>query len=142
MTFLDFILGHYAYWFTMALLAIGLYAMMMKKNLVKKLIGMTIFQVAVIIFYISSSVKWGGTVPILESADIEKVHEGVVQSISTAHYINPLPHTLMLTAIVVGVATTGVAFALVISIYKRYKTLNESELLERMNKENDNDSDN
>lgn len=142
MTFLNFILGHYAYWFTMALLAIGLYGMMMKKNLVKKLIGMTIFQVAVIIFYISSSVKWGGTVPILEGGDIEKVHEGVVQSISAAHYINPLPHTLMLTAIVVGVATTGVAFALVISIYRRYKTLNESELLERMNKENDNDSDN
>jgi multicomponent Na+:H+ antiporter subunit C len=140
MTILNFILGHYAYWFTMALLVIGLYAMMMKKNLVKKLIGMTIFQVAVIIFYISSSVKWGGTVPILESGDIEKVHEGVVQGISAAHYINPLPHTLMLTAIVVGVATTGVAFALVISIYKRYKTLNESELLERMNKENDNDS--
>ena len=113
---------------------------MMKKNLVKKLIGMTIFQVSIIIFYISSAVKWGGTVPILDNPDIENVHHGLTGAIETAKYINPLPHTLMLTAIVVGVATTGVAFALVISIYKRYKTLNETELLERMKKDND-DSD-
>jgi multicomponent Na+:H+ antiporter subunit C len=140
MTILDFILGHYAYWFTMVLLVIGLYAMMMKKNLVKKLIGMTIFQVSIIIFYVSSAVKWGGTVPILQNADIEKVHHHMTQAISAARYINPLPHTLMLTAIVVGVATTGVAFALVITIFKRFKTLDETELLERMKKEND-DSD-
>lgn len=138
---LDFILGHYAYWFTLALLVIGLYAMMMKKNLVKKLIGMTIFQVSIIIFYISSSVKWGGTVPIIDPGDIEKVHHHMTGAIEAAKYINPLPHTLMLTAIVVGVATTGVAFALVIMIYKRYKTLNETELLKRMKKEDDNDSD-
>ncbi|MCP5050089.1 MAG: cation:proton antiporter subunit C [bacterium] len=126
----DFILGHYAYWFTLILLVIGLYGMIMKKNLVKKLIGMTIFQVSVIIFYISSAVKWGGSVPIFDAA------KGVAD---TSQYINPLPHTLMLTAIVVGVATTGVAFALVISIYKRYNTLNEPELLEMMRKENDSD---
>jgi len=138
---LDFILGHYAYWFTLVLLVIGLYGMMMKKNLVKKLIGMTIFQVSIIIFYVSSAVKWGATVPILKDTDIEKVHHGIVDTISTAKYINPLPHTLMLTAIVVGVATTGVAFALVISIYKRYKTLEEPELLKRMKKEDDIDSD-
>ena len=138
---LDFILGHYAYWFTFALLVIGLYAMMMKKNLVKKLIGMTIFQVSIIIFYVSSSVKWGGTVPIIDPGDMEKVHHGMASAVEAAKYINPLPHTLMLTAIVVGVATTGVAFALVISIYKRYKTLNETELLKRMKKEDDNDSD-
>ena len=141
MKILDFILGHYAYWFTLILLVIGLYGMMMKKNLVKKLIGMTIFQVSVIIFYISSAVKWGATVPILRDTDIEKVHEGVAGTIAAAQYINPLPHTLMLTAIVVGVATTGVAFALVISIYKRYKTLEEPELLKRMKKEDDIDSD-
>lgn len=56
----------------------------------------------------------------------------LAHTIAAAKYINPLPHTLMLTAIVVEVATTGVAFALVISIYKRYKTLNETELLERI----------
>lgn len=130
MSTLDFMLGHYAYWFTLALMVIGLYGMMMKKNIVKKLIGMTIFQVSIIIFYISSSVKWGGTVPILDPA---------IGAADTAKYINPLPHTLMLTAIVVGVATTGVAFALVISIFKRYKTLDETVLLKRMKKDNDAD---
>ena len=125
---LDFMLGHYAYWFTLALLAIGLYGMMMKKNLVKKLIGMTIFQVSVIIFYIASSSKWGGTVPVMDKA---------IDVADSTKYINPLPHTLMLTAIVVGVATTGVAFALVISIYKRYRTLDETVLLERMKKNSD-----
>ena len=134
-------MGHYAYWFTLVLLVIGLYGMMMKENLVKKLIGMTIFQVSVIIFFIASSVKWGATVPILDHGDIEKVHHGMTGAIETAKYINPLPHTLMLTAIVVGVATTGVAFGLVIMIYKRYKTLNETELLMRMKEEDDSDSD-
>ena len=134
-------MGHYAYWFTLVLLVIGLYGMMMKENLVKKLIGMTIFQVSVIIFFIASSVKWGATVPILDHGDIEKVHHGMAGAIETAKYINPLPHTLMLTAIVVGVATTGVAFGLVIMIYKRYKTLNETELLMRMKEEDDSDSD-
>lgn len=130
---LDFFMGHYAYWFTFILLVIGLYGMMMKKNLVKKLIGMTIFQVSVIIFYISGASKWGGTVPVLDEA------LGVADP---GKYINPLPHTLMLTAIVVGVATTGVAFALVISIYKRYKTLDETLLLSRMKKDkNDDDTD-
>jgi multicomponent Na+:H+ antiporter subunit C len=131
MTIMDFILGHYAYWFAFILMMIGLYGMMMKKNLVKKLIGMNIFQVSLIIFYVSTAVKWGGTVPILD----HKI--GVA---NTANYINPLPHCLMLTAIVVGVATTGVAFALVINIFKRYKTLDESVLLERMKKDNESDN--
>jgi multicomponent Na+:H+ antiporter subunit C len=128
---IDFMMGHYAYWFTIILMVIGLYGMMMKKHLVKKLIGMTIFQVSVIIFYVASAVKAGGTVPILDPA------LGVAD---TAKYINPLPHTLMLTAIVVGVATTGVAFALVVNIFKNYKTLDETELLERMEKENGSDN--
>lgn len=127
---IDFILGHYGYWFTFILMMIGLYGMTMKKNLVKKVIGMNIFQVSIIIFYVAGAVKWGGTVPILDPV------LGVADS---AKYINPLPHTLMLTAIVVGVATTGVAFALIISIYKRYNTLDESVLLERMKKDNDSD---
>ena len=127
---MKFMLGHYAYWFTLALLVIGLYGMMMKKNLVKKLIVMTIFHVSVIIFYIAGSSKWGGTVPVMDKA---------IDVADSTKYINPLPHTLMLTAIVVGVATTGVAFALVISIYKRYKTLDETVLLEGMKKDNDSD---
>lgn len=125
---LNFIVGHYGYWFTMVLMVIGLYGMMMKKNLVKKLIGMTIFQVSVIIFFVASSSKFGATVPIWDKD---------ISLLNTANYINPLPHTLMLTAIVVGVATTGVAFALTVSIFKRYKTLDETVLLERMKKDND-----
>lgn len=125
---IDFFLGHYGYWFTILLMCLGLYGAIMKKNLIKKLIGMTIFQTAIIIFFVASSSKWGATVPILD----EKI--GVA---NTAKYINPLPHTLMLTAIVVGVATMGVALALVITTYLRYKTLDESVLLKRMKKDND-----
>jgi multicomponent Na+:H+ antiporter subunit C len=124
----EYILGHYAYWFVFALMTIGLYGMIFKRNLVKKLIGMTIFQVSVIIFFISTSSKWSATVPVLDP---------ILGSSDTSKYIDPLPHTLMLTAIVVGVATSGVAFALAISIYKRYKTLNESELIEKMKKDDD-----
>jgi len=123
MNLFDFIAGHYDYWFIIILLAIGLYGMTVKKNLVKKLIGMTIFQAAVILFYISSAIKADATVPIImENLPVD----------NPANYINPLPHALMLTAIVVGVATVGVAFALLILIYKNYKTLDENELLELM----------
>lgn len=132
---LDFFLNHYAYWFVFLLLTIGLYGMIVKKNIVKKLIGMTILQVSVIMFYIAIASKWGGTVPVLEEP--EKYSHMAEKAIETARYINPLPHTLMLTAIVVGVATAGVAFALVISIFKRYKTLDESILLDRMKRDND-----
>jgi multicomponent Na+:H+ antiporter subunit C len=120
---IDFFLGHYAYWFTIILLAIGLYGMLIKRNLVKKTIGLSIFQAGVILFFVSVATKWDATVPV-------KSNEIPVSDV--ANYMNPLPHTLMLTAIVVGVATLGVAFALLITIYNRYKTLNEQELLEKI----------
>ncbi|MBS4033035.1 MAG: cation:proton antiporter subunit C [Ignavibacterium sp.] len=119
----ELIIGHYDYLFIVVLITIGLYGMIIKKNLVKKVIGMSIFQSAIILFYISSAVKYNSTVPIL------------VDELSTSEvitYINPLPHALMLTAIVVGVATVGVAFALLVLIYKRYHTFDENELIERM----------
>jgi multicomponent Na+:H+ antiporter subunit C len=119
----DFILGHYVYWCIIALLIIGLYGMIFKDNLAKKLIGMTIFQVAIIMFYVASAVKWSATVPVLDLVT------GVADA---AKYISPLQHCLMLTAIVVGVATSGVAFSLAILIYRHYKTLDESVLMERM----------
>jgi multicomponent Na+:H+ antiporter subunit C len=119
----DFILGHYVYWCIIALLIIGLYGMIFKDNLAKKLIGMTIFQVAIIMFYVASAVKWAATVPVLDPVT------GVADA---AKYISPLQHCLMLTAIVVGVATSGVAFSLAILIYRHYKTLDESVLMERM----------
>ena len=106
---------------------IGFYAMMAKKNLIKKLIGMNIFQSAIILFFISIGAKRGGTIPIVP----EHVHGPV----KVSQYVNPLPHVLMLTAIVVSIATTGVALAVLITIYHRYKTLEEDEIGEIMGRE-------
>lgn len=114
--------GNYTYYMTALLLAIGLYGMIGKKNLLKKLIGMNIFQTAIFLFYIHGAVKPGTTVPVLDSRI----------GMDAAAYINPLPHVLILTAIVVSVATTGVALALLITIYRRYGSLEETVILERM----------
>lgn len=120
---LEFFMGHYAYWFTMILLSVGLYGMLIKKNLVKKTIGLSIFQAGVILFFVSVAMKDGATVPV-------KDYDLPVSDV--ANYMNALPHTLMLTAIVVGVATLGVAYALLIKIYNRYGTLNEEELIDKV----------
>lgn len=114
---------YYAYWFCFALLTLGLYGMLLKRNYVKKVIGLSIFQASIILFFIIAAYKDGGTVPVFDP------RIGVSEPVS---YINPLPHTLMLTAIVVGVATLGVAFALLIRIYGKYCTLDEDVLIERM----------
>lgn len=114
-------LGHLNYWLAALLLLIGLHGMLIRPNLVRKLMAMNILQVAVILFFIALADKTGGTAPI-EAKGITQVTD----------YINPLPHALMLTAIVVGVSTTGVALALLIRIYRHYGTLEEPELLERM----------
>lgn len=119
----EIIYGYYAYWMIVVILVIGLYGMLMKQNLVKKLIGMILFQTGVILFFVTAAFKWDASVPVVtaESPPAE-----------AANYLNPLPHTLMLTAIVVGVAITGVAFAMLIMIYRNFETLEEPELLERM----------
>lgn len=120
---IDFFLGHYAYWFTVILLCVGLYGILFKKNLVKKTIGLSILQISVVLFFVSIASKWDATVTVTDSSiPVEQV----------ANYLNPLPHTLMLTAIVVGVATLGVAFTLLIAIYNRYGTLDEQELLDKI----------
>jgi multicomponent Na+:H+ antiporter subunit C len=119
----DNVIEYYDYWFIIVLLVLGLYGMILKRNLVKKLIGMTIFQASIILFFIASATKHNATVPIYTPS---------IPNTEIASYINPLPHTLMLTAIVVGVATLGVAFALLVLIYNRYKTLDEQDLLEKM----------
>ena len=113
--------SHMNYWLEALLLLIGLYGMLMQPNLLKKLMAMNILQVAVIMFFIALADKTGATAPI-------EMH-GVTD---VDAYINPLPHALMLTAIVVGVSTTGVALALLIRIHRHYGTLEEPELLERM----------
>jgi multicomponent Na+:H+ antiporter subunit C len=121
---IDQILSKYNYWIYIVLMMIGFYAMIGKKNLVKKIIGINIFQTAIILFFISTAAKRGGTLPIIEHAHGHGAH-----SVHAATYINPLPHVLMLTAIVVMVSTLGVALAIVIDIYRRYGTLEEDEIL-------------
>ncbi|MDY6837072.1 MAG: cation:proton antiporter subunit C [Thermodesulfobacteriota bacterium] len=123
----EFVVSHYNYWAYVGLMMIGFYAMMAKKNLIKKIIGMNIFQSAIILFYISTSVKKGGvTVPILEHGH---GGHGAHHAVNIMQYANPLPHVLMLTAIVVMVATLGVAVAVCIMIYRRYNTLEEDEII-------------
>lgn len=120
---IELIDDYYAYWFCFLLLTIGLYGVIVKRNLVKKVIGLSIFQSAIILFFIIAAYKDNATVPILDPR---------IEVTNADAYINPLPHTLMLTAIVVGVATLGVAFALLIRIYGKYATLDEDTLMERM----------
>ncbi len=111
--------GRFEYVMTSALIVVGLHGMLSKQNLVKQLIGLNIMQTAIILLFISMSVQTGGTVPIIEKGTANVV------------YMSPLPHVLMLTAIVVMVATAGVAFALLIRIHARYGSLEEGELLGR-----------
>ncbi len=106
-----------------ALLLIGLYGIVARSHLLRKLMAMNILQVAVIVFFIALSTKSGATVPVVPADAVD---------IDPAAYVNPLPHAVMLTAIVVSVSTTGVALALLIRIRRRYGTLNESALLDRL----------
>ena len=101
----------------------GFYIMVTHHNLVKKLIGMYIVQTSVIFFLVAISAKTGATVPILLSGT------GPVQA---ATYTNPSPHVLTLTAIVGQIATLGVSLALVAAIYRKYGTLDEDEILKRL----------
>jgi multicomponent Na+:H+ antiporter subunit C len=126
---MEIILAKYNYWIYVLLMMIGLYAMLVKNNLVKKIIGMSIFQTAIIIFYVSAGAKRGATIPIIEHGH---GHEAAEHVINAAHYVNPLPHVLMLTAIVVGVATLGVALAIILDIHKKYGTVEEDEILEQI----------
>jgi multicomponent Na+:H+ antiporter subunit C len=112
---IEIILAKYNYWIYIALMMVGFYAMIAKENLIKKVIGMNIFQTGVILLYVSISKISGGTVPIIwDTSDI---------------YDNPLPHVLMLTAIVVSVSTTAVALALIIRIYKSYGTMEDDQIV-------------
>ena len=115
--------GQLQYVLAALLLLIGLYGMLVRPNLVRKLMAMNVMQVGVIVFFVSLAMRAGGTPPI----EIEHQVAG-----TDVAYANPLPHALMLTAIVVSVSTTGVAFALLIRIHRRFGTLDEAELLDRL----------
>jgi len=123
---LDEIIAKYNYWIYVVLMMIGFYAMIGKRNLVKKLIGLNIFQTAIILFYVSTAVKKGAGIPIVDK------QTALTTGVDAATIINPLPHVLMLTAIVVGVSVTGVALAMLIRIYRQYGTLEEDEILEKL----------
>ncbi len=112
------LLGLYNYWVFVALLMIGFYAVIAKSNLIKKLIGLSIFQAAVFLLYISMDKVDGGTAPIIQ--------KGVVDQL----YSNPLPQVLILTAIVVGISTTALGLAIVVRIRETYGTIEEHEATE------------
>lgn len=111
---MDFFIGHYNYWIVIILMMVGLYTVISRGNLIKKIIGLNIFQVSVFFLYISLGTVKGGAAPIIT--------EGVKV------YSNPLPHVLILTAIVVGVATTALALALVVRIKESYGSIEEDEI--------------
>lgn len=111
----------YNYWVVVVLMMTGFYIIMARRNLVKKIIGLNILQAAVILLYVSMGKIRGGTAAILVSDGHGGYAEGVV-------YSNPLPHVLMLTAIVVGVATTALGLALVVRIQEAYGTIEEDEI--------------
>tara|TARA_Y100000588_G_scaffold59644_1_gene58571 strand:- start:19904 stop:20494 length:591 start_codon:yes stop_codon:yes gene_type:complete len=160
----ELLVERFNYCIYVVLLLIGLYAMIAKNNLIKKLIGMSIFQTAIILFYVSVGVKEGASIPIYKpehdphghhaedhadhkpkdanasssaSADAHDDHHEVqaLTDEQTRQYANPLPHVLMLTAIVVGVATLGVALAVVQRIYRAYGTIEEDEVMKAIMEE-------
>lgn len=107
--------GLYNYWIVVVLMLIGIYIAVAKGNLVKKIVGLNIFQTSLFMLYISMAKITGGTAPILG--------EGITV------YSNPVPHVLILTAIVVGVATTALGLAIVVRIKEAYGTIEEDEML-------------
>jgi len=111
---IDFIPRNLFYFASIALLLIGLYAMISKKNLIKKIMGLNIFSTSVLLFLIAMGYRKGGAPPIEA--------EGV------GFFVNPLPHALVLTGIVVALALTSFALVLIINIYKEHKTLNSEKL--------------
>ena len=165
---LEFVLERGNYWAIIGLMMVGLYTLFAATNLIKKLVGLSIFQTSIILFYISLSRIDGGTAPILYGKDA-KGHGGGHDEAAGAHggaseaahgasdaahgaadaahgaadaahgaashglehvYSNPLPHVLMLTAIVVGVATLAVGLAIVVRIREAYGTIESDEIRE------------
>ena len=114
---LDYLHDHYNYWVTIIIMMIGFYCVIAKSNLVKKAIGLGIFQTGIFLFYISVAKVDGGTAPVRvmgEQADVA--------------YSSPLPHALILTAIVVSVSTLAVAMAIIVNIREKFGTIDEHDL--------------
>ena len=109
--------SHFSYWITLFLMVAGLFIVIARGNLIKKLVGLGIFQTSVYLLYIAPGKLLGGTAPILSD--------------KFTVYSNPLPHVLILTAIVVGVATLALGLALVVRIREAYGSIEEDEILQR-----------
>ncbi|EWS65401.1 cation:proton antiporter subunit C [Hydrogenophaga aromaticivorans] len=107
--------GHFTYFVTIFLMVAGLFIVIARGNLIKKLIGLGIFQTSVYLLYIAPGKLVGGTAPILSDA--------------FTVYSSPLPHVLILTAIVVGVATLALGLALTVRIREAYDSIEEDEIL-------------
>ena len=120
-----FIAGHMNYWPFIVLMMTGLYIVVAKGNLVKKIVGLNIFQVSVFMLYISIGKVSGGTAPIFPT-DLQ----GKIKFDPDIVYSNPLPHVLILTAIVVGVATTSLGLALIVRIREEFQTIEEESIVE------------
>lgn len=119
---MDELAARFPYFMIAILLAVGVWGMVGKRSLVKKLIGLNVLQSAIILFFINGSIREGGTVPILLHGE-----HGYAED-----FVNPLPHVLMLTAIVVSVAVTAVALAFLTSIHREFGTVDEAEILGEM----------
>lgn len=111
---MTFILGHFNYWIVVFVMMAGFYTVIARGNLIKKIAGLNIFQVSVFMLYISIGNVAGGTTPIIADG--------------FTSYSNPLPHVLILTAIVVGVATTALGLALVVRIRDAYGSVEEEDI--------------
>lgn len=116
------LLGYYNYWVFAIVLMVGFYGVIVRNNLIKKLLGLAIFQSAVFLMYITMDKVEGGTAPIIQ--------EGVTDQI----YSNPLPQVLILTAIVVGVSTTALGLAIVVRIKEAYGTIEEDDIIAKDSK--------
>ncbi|MFW2436591.1 MAG: cation:proton antiporter subunit C [Parvibaculales bacterium] len=112
-------LAQWNYFLVIILMMLGFYAVIARGNMVKKMIGLNIFQTSVFMLYISMGKVSNGTAPILTGD-------------SSTVYSNPLPHVLILTAIVVGVATSAVGYALIIRIQESFSTIEDDEIIELM----------
>ena len=121
MTLAAEIIANYNYWITIFLMVAGLYIVVSRSNLVKTLVGLSLFQTSVYLLFLSPGKILGGTPPI--------VAEGITV------YSNPLPHVLILTAIVVGVATLALGLALVVRINETFGTIEEDEIINRLGRE-------
>ena len=149
---LDLVVSHYNYWVVIFLMMVGFYILISRGNLIKKIIGLNVFQTSVFMLYISLGKIHGGTPPILIGMEGDEGHGGAEAGEGAAEagqaaaeagqgaaeagqgavaeivYSNPLPHVLILTAIVVGIATTSVGLALAVRIKEAYGTLEEDEI--------------